>query len=96
VHVCVYANTPTHCTSRCEPRGRDETLVGPEDSESKWPKLQQICIRMCTKYTCVYIYAVRRDEILSDSSFAKSYFVFRKGKAKGVIVQHCMTPISQI
>jgi len=39
VSVCVYAHTHTHCTDgvvKCEPRSRDETPGGPE--ESRWTK----------------------------------------------------------
>ena len=35
VGVCVYAHTHTHCTDgvlECEPRSRDETPSGPEES----------------------------------------------------------------
>jgi len=44
----VYARTHTQ-TARgvlgCEPRGRDDTLGGPE--ESRWTKHRHICIRIC-------------------------------------------------
>ena len=54
--VCVYAHTHTHCTDwvlGCEPRSRDETPGGPE--ESRWTKSRHTYIRICVKYTCVYI-----------------------------------------
>jgi len=65
VCVCVYAHTYTHCTDGvlgCEPRSRDQTLGGPE--ESRWTKSRHtyICIRV--QSTHVYIYAKRWDEIL--------------------------------
>jgi len=43
VYVCVHTHTHTHCTwgTRCEPRGRDETPAGPE--ESRWNKFRHIC-----------------------------------------------------
>ena len=59
--VCVYAHTHTHYTDGVfgfEPRSRDETPGGPEESRST--KSRYTYIR--TKYTCVY--AKRRDEIL--------------------------------
>ena len=67
VCVCVYicTHTHTHCTDGvlgCEPRGRDETPGGPE--ESRWTKSRHICIRICVQSTHMYIYARRRDEIL--------------------------------
>jgi len=51
VHVCVYAHTYTHCTDGvlgCEPRSRDETPGGPEESE--WTNLGI--------YIFVYVYKV--------------------------------------
>jgi len=65
VCVCIYAHTHTHCTDGvlgCEPRGRDETPGGPE--ESRWTKSRHICIRICVQSTHMYVYARRRDEIL--------------------------------
>ena len=59
--LCVYAHTHTHCTDGilgCEPRSRDETPGGPE--ESRWTKSQSrytyICI--CVQSTHVYIYTI--------------------------------------
>ena len=52
--VCVYAHTHTHCTYKvfdCEPRGRDETPVGPE--KSAWPSGLSLGI-----YVFVYVYKV--------------------------------------
>jgi len=65
VYVCVYVHTRTQCTrgTQCEPRGRDETPGGPE--ESSW----HICIRICVQKAHVYIYAWRRDEILDKLLF---------------------------
>jgi len=63
VCVSVYAHTHTHCTDGllgCEPRSRDETPGGPE--ESRWTKSWHTYI--CVQSTHVYIYAKRRDEIL--------------------------------
>jgi len=63
--VCVYTHTHTHYTDwvlGCEPRSRDETPGGPE--ESRWTKSRHIYIRICVQNTHVYIYAKRRDEIL--------------------------------
>ena len=58
VGVCVCIRTHTqHCTHGvlgCEPRSRDETPGGPE--ESRWTKSRYVYLRICgTKYTCVYI-----------------------------------------
>ena len=63
--VCVYAHTYTHCTDGvlgCEPRSRDKTPGGPE--ESRWTISRNTCIRICVHSTHVYIYAKRWDEIL--------------------------------
>ena len=46
----------------CEPRSRDETPGGPE--ESRWTKFRHTYIRMCVQSSHVYIYVKRRDEIL--------------------------------
>jgi len=65
VYVGVYAHTHTHFTDGvlgCEPRSRDETLEGPE--ESGLTKSRHIYIRVCVQSTHVYVYARRRDEIL--------------------------------
>ena len=65
VCVGVYANTHTHYTDGvlgCEPRSRDETPGGPE--ESRWTKSRHTYIRICVQSTHVYIYAKRREEIL--------------------------------
>jgi len=65
VYVCVYARTHTHCTDGvlvCEPRSRDETPGGPEESGST--KSRHVHIRICVQSTHVYVYARRRDEIL--------------------------------
>jgi len=65
VRVCVYAHTHTHCTDGvlgCEPRSRDETPGGPE--ESRWTKSRHTYIRICVQSAHAYIYVKRRDEIL--------------------------------
>jgi len=59
--VCVYTHTHTHthCADGvfgCEPRSRDETPGGTE--ESRKTKSRHIYIRVC-----VYVYARRRDEV---------------------------------
>jgi len=52
VYVCVYAHTRTHCrVLSCEPRRRDETPGGPE--ESTWTKSRHMCIRTCVQSTHV-------------------------------------------
>ena len=66
--MCLYTHTHIHTARgvlRCEPRGRDETLGGYE--ESRWTKSRHICICMCVQSTYVYMYAdhERRDEILN-------------------------------
>jgi len=48
VYVCVYAHTHIHCTHgvlECEPKSRDETPGGPE--ESGWTKSRHMYIRIC-------------------------------------------------
>jgi len=65
VCVCTRTHTHTHCTCGVlgrEPRGRDETPGGPE--ESRWTKSRHIYIRTCVQSTHLYVYARRRDEIL--------------------------------
>jgi len=64
---CVYTHTHAHCTYwvlRCEPKGRDETPGGPE--ESRWTKSRHMCIRKCvqTWITHLHVYASWQDEIL--------------------------------
>ena len=65
VCVCMRTRTRTHYTNvvlGCEPRSRDETLGGPE--ESRWTKSRHTYISICVQSTHVYVYARRRDEIL--------------------------------
>ena len=50
VSVCIRTHTHTAQVLGCEPRSRDETPGGPEES-----RLTYIYSYMCTKYT-VYIY----------------------------------------
>ena len=61
---CVYTHTHTHTAQvlGCEPRSRDETPGGPE--ESRWTKSRHTYIRVCVQSTHVYIYAKKRNEIL--------------------------------
>jgi hypothetical protein len=82
VCVCIRTHTHTHCTDGvlgCEPRSRDETPGGPE--ESGWTKSRYTYIRICVQSTHVYIYAQRRDEILDELlfSFNMSFF-FEKSR----------------
>jgi len=61
--VCAYAHTRTHRPDGvlgCEPKGRDETPRGPE--ESRWTKSRHRHIRMYVQRTDVYVYARRQDE----------------------------------
>ena len=63
VYVCLYVHTHTHCTDGVighEPRSRDETHEGPEEST----KSRYTYIRICVQSTHVYVYTKRRDEIL--------------------------------
>ena len=63
--MCVYSHAHTHCTDgvlECEPRSRDETPDGPE--ESRWTTSRHIYILICVQSTLVYVYARRQDEIL--------------------------------
>jgi len=84
VCVCVYAHTHIHCTDGvvpgvlgCEPRSRDETPGGPE--ESRWTKSLHTYIRICVQITHLYIYAKRRDEILDKLLFSFNMsFLLRK------------------
>ena len=65
MYVCVYTHSHTHSTDTVlgyEPRSRDETPGGPE--ESRWTKSWHLYIRICVKSTHVYVYAKRQDEIL--------------------------------
>jgi|AntRauMFilla1563_2_1112583.scaffolds.fasta_scaffold07674_2 hypothetical protein len=67
VGVCVCIRANTHALhrwgTRCEPRSRDETPGGPE--ESRWTKSWHTHNRICVQSTHVYVYyATRWDEIL--------------------------------
>ena len=66
VGVCGCTRTHTHSLTdgvlSCEPKSRDETPGGPE--ESKWTKSRHICICICVQSTHVYVYARRQNEIL--------------------------------
>ena len=79
--MCVYTHTHTHthCTDEllgCEPRSRDETSGGPE--ESRWTKSWHTYIRICVQSTH-YIYAKWPDEILDKLLFSFNMsFLFRK------------------
>ena len=53
VHACVYAHFTDGVLCR-EPKSRDETPGGPEESTST--KAQYTCrLYRCTKYICLYI-----------------------------------------
>jgi len=80
VGVCGCIRTHTHCTDGvlgCEPRSRDETLAGPE--ESGWTKSRHTFIRVCVQSTHAYVYCRRRDEILDSLPFS---FTFPKKKGQ--------------
>ena len=62
VSVCIRTQTHTAQVLGCEPRSRDETPGGPEESRST--KSRHTYIRICVQSTHVYIYVKRRDEIL--------------------------------
>jgi len=65
VCVCVYTHTHTHTAHKvlgCEPRSRDETPGGPE--ESRWTKFWHTYIRMYVQSTHLCVCAKRRNEIL--------------------------------
>jgi len=65
VCACIRAHTHAHCTDGvlgCEPRSRDETPRGPD--ESRWTKSWHTYIRICVQSTHVYVYDRRQDEIL--------------------------------
>ena len=57
VYACVYARTHTHCIDGllvCEPRSRDETHGGPE--ESRWTKsLIHIFVYVYKVHMCMYM-----------------------------------------
>jgi len=80
--MCVYVRTHTH-TARgvlgCEPRGRDETPGGPE--ESRWTTSRHVCIRICVQSTHVYTYAGRRHETFGSLVFLFNIFFFPKKKS---------------
>ena len=61
---CVYTHTHTHTAQvlGCEPRSRDETPGGPE--ESIWTKSRRTYIRKGVQSTHVYVYARTQDVIL--------------------------------
>ena len=62
VRVCIRTHTHIHCTDGVlgyEPRSRDETPGGPE--ESRWTKSRHKYIRICVQSTHVHVYARRRD-----------------------------------
>ena len=91
VYWCVYANWHkyTHGTDGvlgCEPRVRDETPGGPE--ESSWTKSRHFYICICVQsthvyvYASVYVYARRRDEILGPTSFFFNMLFLSKKKSK--------------
>jgi len=65
---------------KCEPMGRDETPGGPK--ESRWTQFRRICILICVQSTHLYVYARRRDEILTQLLFSlnKSFLATNKSK----------------
>ena len=62
VCICTHTHTLHRWGTWIEPRSRDETPGGPE--ESRWTKSWYTYIRICVQSTHVYIHAKRRDEIL--------------------------------
>jgi len=83
VGVCVRirTHTHTHCIDgvvECQPRSRDETPGGPE--ESRWTKSWHTYIRICVQST--HVYARSRDEILDKLLFSLTYFFLPKKKSK--------------
>jgi len=81
---CMWVYTHTHTLTQrwvlsCEPKSRDETPGGPE--ESKWTKSRHICICICVQSTHVYVYARRRGEILNQLLFLQPIFPLKKTKA---------------
>jgi len=89
VGVCIRTHTHTHCTDGvlgCQPRSRDETPGGPE--ESGWTKSRHVYIRICVQSTHVHVYASSRDEILDQLLFPPTYVFFQKRQAKDVNANH--------
>jgi len=92
VGVCVCIRTHTHTLHRWgtwfEPRSRDETPGGPE--ESRWTKSLHVYIHICVQSTRVYVYARRPCEILDRDQLVSPFphFFFRKRKAKDVNANH--------
>jgi len=80
VCMCVYTHTCTCEVLGCDPRGRDETPGGPE--ESTWTESRHICIRICEQITHVYVYARRRDEIWNSMLFFFNIFFRSIKKSK--------------
>jgi len=61
VCVCIRTHTHTHCADGelgCEPRSRDETPGGPE--ESRWTQSRHTYIRICVQSTHVYKFSRMR------------------------------------
>jgi len=86
---CVHEHKHTHCTYGvlgCEPRGRDETPGGPE--ESRWTKSQNTCICIWVQSTHVHVYAESRMRSWNNCFFSLIYFFFRQKKAKDVNTNH--------
>ena len=85
VGVCgcmwVYTHTRTHCTDGvlgCEPRGRDATPGGPEESRST--EAQYTCrLYKCTKYICLLVcWAAGFDDLGELPFFLLHVFSFEK------------------
>ena len=51
--ICTHTRTHTHCTcdTRCEPRGRDETVAPGGPEETRWTKCRHIRIRIGVQST---------------------------------------------
>jgi hypothetical protein len=88
VGVCVCIRANTHALhrwgTRCEPRSRDETPGGPE--ESRWTKSWHTYIRICVQM-CMYI--MLRGGMRSWTTVtAFSLYTFFLPKAKDVNANH--------
>jgi len=88
--MCMCTHAHTHCTHGllgCEPRSRDETPGGPE--ESRWTKSWHTHIRMCVQITHVCMYMLRGGMgSWTNSAFFFNIVFFRKRKAKDVNAYH--------
>jgi len=92
--MCLYTHAHTHSTDGvlgCEPRSRDETPGGPE--ESRLTKVQYTCILYrCTKYICLYIWwAAVRGLWVPDVDFLET--LYSNSWMKIHVGSECTTPI---